>query len=172
MTRLRQMYEPQPRVLRNGRKLRAISNPTTWVRRAATGCLERRKSKWYSPRRTRRKVPSERVLGAVKLALEQTRELAVLWSLLAIWDLERVGRVAGLLNEYLGELDHVCIVVQRVGEVNHLVPSVLLVARTGRGQEGRKGGLGERVALLTTSGGKLEEKQIGLSIMCIQVSED
>ena len=149
------MYEPQPRILGDGRKLRTISNPTTWVCRAATGRLERRKSKWYSPRRTRGKVPSECVLSPVKLTLEQARELAVLWSLLAIWNLERVGRVAGLLNENLRELDHICIIVQRLCEVDHGISRILLVTRTGGGEERGERRLGLRVALLTSSSGKL-----------------
>jgi hypothetical protein len=43
--------------------------------------------------------------------------------------------VAGLLREYLSELDHGGIIVERLGEIDHIVGSVLLGTRPSSGKE-------------------------------------
>ena len=60
-------------------------------------------------------------------------------------------RVARLLREDLRELDHVRVVVERLGEVDHRVRRVLLLAGTRGGEERRERGHGDRVALFGTT---------------------
>jgi hypothetical protein len=60
-----------------------------------------------------------------------------------------------LLHEYLGQPDHVRVVVEGLGEVDHLIGGVLLVAVCGGSEEGRKSGRGNGVALGTAAGFRL-----------------
>jgi hypothetical protein len=71
--------------------------------------------------------------------------------LLTVWDALGTWRVARLLNENLGEPDHLTIVVQLFGEINHLVSRVLLVAWPSSSQKGGECGNRKRVAFLSTS---------------------
>lgn len=89
------------------------------------------------------------------MTLEETIELGVFWSLLAVRDAQRVGlkdininignenrkqfktnRVSWLLNKYLSKLDHVRVVVESLGKVNHFVTCVLLFAGSWSREEG------------------------------------
>ena len=64
-------------------------------------------------------------------------------------------RVAGLLSENLGQLDHLGVALELLGEINHLVGRILLFARSGSGQKGGECSHGDRIALLSASRGKL-----------------
>ena len=59
------------------------------------------------------------------------------------------------MHEYLGQPDHVRVVVEGLGEVDHLIGGVLLVAVCGGSEEGRRSGHGNGVALGTTAGFRL-----------------
>jgi len=72
---------------------------------------------------------------------------------LAVWDALGAWRVAWLLNENLGEPNHLTIAVQLFGEINHLVSGILLVAWSSGSQKGGEGSNRKRVALLSTSRG-------------------
>ena len=60
--------------------------------------------------------------------------------------------VPRLLRENLSQLDHVCVVVKLLREVNHLVSSILLIAVFACSEKGRESILGNGVALVTTAG--------------------
>lgn len=108
------IYALQSWVLSDSNELRAIRNTTRGVRGAAARGLKSGEAEGDRTRGTSCEVSCECILGTVKLALEETRELAVLGCLLAVRNLEGVGRVARLLDEDLGELDHIRVVVERV----------------------------------------------------------
>lgn len=74
-----------------------------------------------------------------ELALEQTVEFGILGGLLAVLHALRGGRVAGLLSENLGKFDDIGIVLEGLGEVDHIVGSVLLIASLCSGKEGCEG---------------------------------
>lgn len=57
-------------------------------------------------------------------------------------------RVARLLGKDLGKLDHVRIIVQRLGERDHGVRRVLLVARSSGGEQGGEGSNRDVAALV------------------------
>ena len=61
-------------------------------------------------------------------------------------------RVPGLLHEYLSQPDHVGVIVKSLGEIDHLVSSILLVAVSAGSEKGREGVLGNCVALGSTAG--------------------
>ena len=63
--------------------------------------------------------------------------------------------VAGLLGENLSQLDHLSIIVELLGEIDHLVSCILLFAWSWRGQEGRESSHGDGVAPLSASCGEL-----------------
>lgn len=63
--------------------------------------------------------------------------------------------VAGLLREDLRKLDHVCVVVESLREVDHRVRRVLLLTGTRRGKESRESGHGDRVAFFPAACCKL-----------------
>jgi hypothetical protein len=56
-----------------------------------------------------------------------------------------------LLSKDLSEREHLR-TAQRLGKVNHFVCSILLITVTSGREQGRGGGDGNRVALLTTTG--------------------
>jgi len=64
-------------------------------------------------------------------------------------------RIAGLLSENLGQLDHLSIALELLGKVNHLVGRILLFTGSCSGQKGSECSHGDRVALLSASCGKL-----------------
>jgi len=65
------------------------------------------------------------------------------------------NRITGLLTENLSQLDHLSVVVELLGEVNHLVGRILLFARSRGSQKGGECSHGDRVALLSASCGAL-----------------
>lgn len=93
-------------------------------------------------------------VGPGELAVEQSVEFRVLWRGLAVGHLQAVGSIARLLNEQLGQPDHLGVAAKLFGEVDHLVGRVLLVAVSSGSQETRKGCLGKGVALTRTTRGE------------------
>lgn len=67
----------------------------------------------------------------------------------------RTYRISGLLNKKLCEPDHLGIVVESLGEVNHLIACVLLVTVAPCSQQTGEGSLRDRVALRSTPCGEL-----------------
>jgi len=92
-------------------------------------------------------------LGTCELALEQSRKLRVLRCLLAVLDAFRARRVTGLLAENLSQLDHLSVIVELLGEIDHLVSCVLLCAWSRSGQKGAECSHGDRVTLFCASCG-------------------
>lgn len=117
-----------------------------------------RQAEGNSALRTRLEVPNELRLDTLELALEEPVQLLVLRCLLAIRDGERVGGVAWLLDEDLRELDHVGVVVECLGEVDHLITRVLLIAGTSRCEEGCERGDRDWVALVSASSCELKRE--------------
>ena len=68
---------------------------------------------------------------------------------------EETCRVAGLLRENLGKLDHGRIVVEGLGEINLTVGGILLRTGSGCCKKSAKGRDRHRVALLATTSGEL-----------------
>ncbi len=66
--------------------------------------------------------------------------------------------ISGLLDKELGESDHLRVVVQRLGKVNHSIRRVLLIAVPASGEKTSKRGLRERVALIGASSCDLSMK--------------
>ena len=66
--------------------------------------------------------------NGLELTLEQPIEFRVLRSLGTILDGKPSRRVTRLLNENLGETNHLGVVVQSLCQINHLVASILLCA--------------------------------------------
>ena len=60
-------------------------------------------------------------------------------------------RVTGLLSKDLSQPNHVSVIVELLGEVDHLVGRVLLFAWPRSGQKGGECSDGDRVALLSPS---------------------
>lgn len=89
------------------------------------------------------------------LALEQSVELGVFGSLLAVEDGEGVGGVTRLLRKDLRERNKLGVVFERLGKIDHVVGGVLVVARITSSEEGCEGCDGNLVALRTTTGGSL-----------------
>lgn len=96
-----------------------------------------------------------RRVRSLELTLEKALQLRVARRLLAIGHGERVRCVARLLHEDLRELDHVCIGIELVREVDHGVGRILLVAWPGRSKKGSEGRDRERVALQSAVGYQL-----------------
>ena len=69
--------------------------------------------------------------------------------------MNHTDRIAGLLSENLGQLDHLSIALEPLGEIDHLVGRILLFTRSCSGQEGGERSHGDRVALLSASCSKL-----------------
>jgi hypothetical protein len=90
-----------------------------------------------------------RGVGSFVLALEKAGELGVVGGLLAVRDTQRRGCVAGLLDKDLGELDHGWITVERMGEIDHVVGGILLIARSRGSKKGAKRSDCNWVALFT-----------------------
>jgi hypothetical protein len=91
------------------------------------------------------------LVGTRKLALEETFELCVLGSLLAVRNGHGIGRVARLLSKDLSKFDRVRVVFELLGLVNHCVCRVLLLARSRRGKKRAESLYGDRVAILSTA---------------------
>lgn len=64
--------------------------------------------------------------------------------------------VARLLHEDLGETDHVRVVVELFGEVDHSISRVLLITVPACSQKSRESLLRDRVALLGTPSSNLQ----------------
>lgn len=62
--------------------------------------------------------------------MKQAVKLRVLRCSLAVRHLKRVRCVTGLLDEELGEADHLRVRLESFGKVDHLVSGILLVAVT------------------------------------------
>jgi len=67
----------------------------------------------------------------------------------------QTDRIAGLLNEDLRQLDHLSVVAERLGEIDHLVGRILLFTWPRSSQKGAECSYGDRVTLLCASRGKL-----------------
>lgn len=175
----KQPNAPDTRVRGDGRQLRPVGNAALLVRGAA---LRRAHGRAHAER-DRARLPDGDVadelrwVRALELALEEPVELRVLRRRLAVrhgqrrglhaganrisirMDMNVVGEgaygVARLLREELRELDHVRVALERLGEVDHRVGGVLLVARARGGEEGPECGHGRGVALFATAGGVL-----------------
>jgi hypothetical protein len=72
----------------------------------------------------------------LELALEEAVELSVLWCLLAVKNGEGVWGVPGLLDEDLSKTDNIGVVLKGLGEIDHLIGSVLVCAGPGSSEEG------------------------------------
>ena len=94
--------------------------------------------------------------------MEEAVELGIPWGLLAVGNLEAVRRVARLLGEYLRKLDHVWIVLEFLGEIDHVVSLVLLVAVLAGSKKRSEGCLrdGRTLALATSLGLRRRESAI------------
>lgn len=56
------------------------------------------------------------------------------------------------MYEYLGQLDHVRVIIEGLGQVDHLIGGVLLVAGSADREEGQSSDFGNGVAPDTTTG--------------------
>ena len=64
---------------------------------------------------------------------------------------KKTHRISWLLSKNLGKLDHVCVVIQCLGEVNHGISSVLLIAWPRSSKKRSKCSNGCRIALRATT---------------------
>ena len=62
--------------------------------------------------------------------------------------------VARLLRKNLGKFDHIWVVVQRLGKIDHVVSRVLLVARSCSGKKSREGLNRDWIAFLSSTCGR------------------
>jgi len=83
--------------------------------------------------------------------LEQAVKLSILWGLLAVRYALGCGAVARLLCKDLCELDHVRIVVELLGKIDHLISAVLLVTRARSSEEGPSPGDSDGIALFASA---------------------
>ena len=95
--------------------------------------------------------------------MEESVKFGVLGCGLAIRNLEAIGCVTRLLDEDLGERDHVGIVIELFGQVDHRVGSILLVAIPAGGEEGLEGLLGDRSTLIGTTSFSLYHRPLSLN---------
>ena len=141
-------------------QLAAVGNSTAGICGATPGSLQRRQAEGHRTGCACLESTVESILCSLELALEETIELAVSRSLLAVGNLGRVRGVAGLLSEDLGELDHVGVVVELLRQVDHLISSILLIARSSGSEKGHESRLRDGVALLGSPGGSLHTRRV------------
>jgi len=93
-------------------------------------------------------------IGASKLALEEAVKLGIPWRSLAVRYALRCWCVPRLLDKDLRELDNVGVVSESLGQIDHVVCLVLLIAWTSSSKKSAERSNGLRITLLTTTGSK------------------